>query len=370
MRERATLGSTNRNKGLDYLRAIACLCVVIQHASAWRTVPGGWAYGSYGVCLFCVLSGYLITHLLLVEEMKKHSIDINEFLLRRALRIIPPYFLMLATWTSILKFGLYFKSRPDLVTHFLENLPAFATFTHNWSGNLGDLGHLWSISVEEQYYICIPIFLVVLRSWHLRVMALFFAVLFCWFFTVRDPLLTSFVNSAFLPLIMGSLLAVTWEQLDKLLGRYTSASFNLSASAFLLIVSICGGLNPYGPISSLSFVVLVRWIALTSPDSPKLDWLAYIGRVSYGIYVYHATIILLTSGILGIFNRRLQEHFFVALVILVCIAVSALSFECFEKPILKTLRTFRLRPIGVTIAYLSPTLIFIGLARKVYHYFY
>ncbi|MEI6624135.1 MAG: acyltransferase [Actinomycetes bacterium] len=131
---------------LNGLRALAVLAVVTTHAW-WRIVPGG----GIGVDLFFALSGYLITSLLLAEVDQTGLVDLPRFWGRRALRLLPALFLMLAAVV------IYF--RPPIIDVF-----SAAFYFANWrrvaGDNLGPLGPTWSLSVEEQFYIIWPLVVV------------------------------------------------------------------------------------------------------------------------------------------------------------------------------------------------------------------
>jgi peptidoglycan/LPS O-acetylase OafA/YrhL len=147
------LHTPSRIPSLDGLRAISIACVLLAHLSGTRHFVR-WdvfeLYGNFGVRVFFVISGYLITSLLLKEHEKTGSISLRTFYLRRAYRILPAaYAFMLvaigARWSAI--------SWPNILTA--------VTYTSNYyrDGNWA-LGHLWSLSVEEQFYLLWPLTLL------------------------------------------------------------------------------------------------------------------------------------------------------------------------------------------------------------------
>src|SRR5438045_4760557 len=142
---------------LDVLRCFAFLMVFASH-----TVPGSTAVGgAFGVDLFFTLSSFLITTLLLRESSVCGALDVTAFYLRRVLRILPLYFGFLLAATTLAR-----SLVPD------ENLPlkyvvAFALLCGNWACVLWGYPHsvatpLWSVSIEEQFYLCWPL---IMRRW-------------------------------------------------------------------------------------------------------------------------------------------------------------------------------------------------------------
>lgn len=137
---------------LDGLRAVSIALVIIAHV-ATDEFSGVRALGSLGVRVFFVISGFLITTLLIAEKERTGTIDLARFFLRRTLRIFPPYYFYIGVVAILLALGV--GSAPNV-----RFLPAL-TYTTNWfSPRAGWLGHSWSLSVEEQFYLCWPFCIV------------------------------------------------------------------------------------------------------------------------------------------------------------------------------------------------------------------
>src|SRR5829696_9426639 len=161
-------GSLPYLPGLDGLRAIAVIAVLLYHAELpW--IPGGFL----GVEVFFVLSGFLITSLLAAEWRRRGTIDLKAFWLRRARRLLPALFLLL---TVMLGFAVLFL--PDEVAGLRGDAAAATGYVTNWYlifseksyfemvGRPPMLEHLWSLAVEEQFYLLWPLlFVAAARRW-------------------------------------------------------------------------------------------------------------------------------------------------------------------------------------------------------------
>jgi peptidoglycan/LPS O-acetylase OafA/YrhL len=146
-----------RIASLDGIRTVAIVLVVLAHASGTQNAwPESWLsftgdLGILGVRIFFVLSGFLITHLLLKEE-ETGRISLPAFYARRCVRILPPcYFFLLVvallTWAGV------FPIHP-------RELWLSIVFLANTSGIAYELAHLWSLAIEEQFYLCWPLLLI------------------------------------------------------------------------------------------------------------------------------------------------------------------------------------------------------------------
>src|SRR5579885_2477102 len=136
---------------LDGLRGLAILAVFVYHL---QLITGGFL----GVDVFFVLSGFLITSLLLEEWQRRGTISFPRFYMRRALRLLPAFFaFLLACFVYIVIF------RPDEVAAFRKEALVAACYVSNWPTlhqvPMPTLGHAWSLSLEEQFYFLWPLLL-------------------------------------------------------------------------------------------------------------------------------------------------------------------------------------------------------------------
>ena len=141
-----------RIPSLDGLRAISIAMVIFGHLVGTRGFPITrlhYDFGNLGVRVFFVISGFLITHLLLKEQAKIGVISLAGFYKRRALRIFPAFYAYLFVVVALTHFGVIDVSRGDAL--------AAASYTMNYHPvRAWQVGHLWSLSVEEQFYLLWP----------------------------------------------------------------------------------------------------------------------------------------------------------------------------------------------------------------------
>jgi peptidoglycan/LPS O-acetylase OafA/YrhL len=148
--------STPYYPALDGLRAVSIVMVIWHHC--WLTPPPGiWGKGPAGVQLFFVISGYLVTTLLLRERDRVGQIALGAFYLRRTLRIFPLYYAVLGVLTVHAALGEWFLEPSAQRAHFFRSWPYFATFTCNWWVDWSvphpiTFAFAWSLAIEEQFY--------------------------------------------------------------------------------------------------------------------------------------------------------------------------------------------------------------------------
>ena len=162
--------------GLDGLRAVAVGLVILFH-SADEFAPGGGlrlvaSHGVFGVPIFFVLSGFLITFLLLREESSRGRVDLPKFYARRSIRILPPAYVFMIAMMVLSVLGLQPMSRRALVSSLL--------FFRNYAMQPPWIsGHLWSLAVEEHFYLVWPVFFVLVRNPRARLVVALVAVAWC-----------------------------------------------------------------------------------------------------------------------------------------------------------------------------------------------
>ncbi|MFM7167515.1 MAG: acyltransferase family protein [Planctomycetaceae bacterium] len=215
---------------LDGLRGAAVLCVLAEHFSGMPAKFLGFGY--YGVDLFFVLSGFLITRILLTSKNSSFSTDLWRFVGRRTLRIFPPYYM-----TLVLILLLDFQQARD---HWLS----LATYTYNYDCLEGGPVWLWSLSVEEQFYLIWPVIVLLCRS-HTRLLVCVTVGLCVVSYSQLSwnimPSISQF-NYTGLPNRMGSLCLGALGSVWLLTGRFRSAVLHSRSLEFVALAGICWSL--------------------------------------------------------------------------------------------------------------------------------
>lgn len=341
--------ATRKFGALDGLRALSVLAVIWHHTSG---VPGPQISqrGFMGVDLFFAISGFLITTLLLRERDRTAAISLRKFFVRRALRIFPLYYAVLTLYVLLVLATERDTARGE---QFFGNLPAFLTYTVNWfvdlsSGTSVPFYFSWSLSTEEQFYLLWPPLLVGAlllgkgKIWApLTVLAALVAVSVsaAVFFDAR-VLPSRIFASLSLPILLGAALAIVvntrhgYAAVDAALGWWWSVPAVFGA----LIAGLWFG----APTWSIQMVMVVAVVAVTIRENtlvhPLLSWrpLAFIGVISYGIYLMH----MLCANVIRRIVHEDQGLMLFAGTTALVVVVAYLSFRYFETPLLRIKRRF------------------------------
>jgi peptidoglycan/LPS O-acetylase OafA/YrhL len=310
--------ASERIAGLDGLRAFAVVAVIAAHAH----VP--WLHGGgLGVDAFFVLSGFLITSLLLREAQRFGRISVGRFWGRRLLRLLPAVLLVVAVVDLV---ALLMPARlGGLAGPTLSSTPGVLFYFSNWlivatnSGALGAFGPLWSLSVEEQFYLIWPmivIFALLTRRPLLNLSVVIGAI--CCAVTIGRFLLFDAENvySTFSTsfridmLLLGCLLAIGFTAGFGGFLRAASRWLLLPAIAYLCVVAMfLPEFNSAGsehttylyytvglPLLGLACVALIAYVTTHQRSvltrSLQRRPFAYLGRISYGMYLWHYPVIL------------------------------------------------------------------------------
>lgn len=329
---------------LDGLRCLSILPVVWHHSTP-RPLDGVLGKGPLGVHLFFAISGFLITTLLLREREQRGKISLPKFYQRRALRIFPLYYLVLAIYALR---GWLFLPESPLREHFLRSLPYYATYTGNWFVDYGVphpvvFGFSWSLATEAQFYLVWPPIVALSRGWKvpaafmLGLFALDFATESGWLAGLfgRETLAVQVVTSLSAPICLGSLLAMglhwpaSFRWLEPLLGRAASAPLWLAALALAI------GLDAPLLLIHVAMVLLAGAVCMREDHALARGLDArvprFIGEVSYGIYLFHVSVITASKWLLPGAGAPLL--FVVASA--GSVALAALSYRWFEGPFLR-----------------------------------
>ena len=351
--------------GLDGLRALAVIGVFLYHAHPHTVGGSGWLPGGFlGVDLFFVLSGYLITSILLIEWEHHRRIDLLRFWRRRARRLFPA--VIVVVLAALLLSAIF--ARDDLGRTRNDTISSLFYF-NNWHqiaanasyfvrmGNPSLLTHFWSLAVEEQFYILWPLLLVpglifLGRRWlPLVVIAgIGASAALMWLLyngPASDPSRVYYGTDtrAFL-LLMGILLALWWPYVERI-RRALPVLELLGLAALGLTIWLFATIQDYDSViyqggdlaASFCFAVLIAAVAHPRTLIGKgfgIAPLRWIGERSYGIYLWHWPIVALTQP--GVDVSWTGPTSIVLRAALTVVA-AALSYRFIEQPI----RTGRLQ---------------------------
>ena len=343
---------------LDTLRAIAALGVINLHwlNSAYPSLYGiehssKWGFGQYGVQLFFVLSGFLITDILLKNKEAKGKWNvIGNFYARRILRLFPIYYLLL----------LYLIVVKDVFV--IDNIGWFASYTVNiklyLEGDLVDVwsNHLWTLSVEEQFYLIFPIlFLFIPKKKELWLPCLFLVLAIAFkqmsVFSSQSKYLLTIAQTDMLGI--GILLGIVKNRKVNL---FTSITTKSAKIVMIMTLSLC--VIIYYMKSENSFIVgsfiylmIIAFGLLVANTVDgfggivgkilNISFFQYLGKISYGLYLYHKVIplsLLIILNKLDITIENIILYYVVNLSIL--FVVSHFSWKFIEAPIIKLKSNF------------------------------
>ena len=369
--------------GLDGMRALAVSAVMVYHANSdW--LPGGFL----GVEVFFVISGYLITLLLISEKERTSSIDMRHFWIRRARRLLPALFTLLIAltiWTSLFERDALGKLRGDVIAALLYVSNWYQIWTgagYTAANDFAPLRHLWSLAVEEQFYLIWPLVMFALLrggsrkiadiSRYLVLAAVAITVLMAVLFypgPVGTPAVTpdaywtmfgreiSKIDALYLStitrssgLLLGAAFAMIWRPVALMRGPLRTKGRLLDGVAVLGFLALAAMvwwmylLDPNGGdpwlfrggfflcgIATLMMIAAVTHERASTSRVLSVPVLLWIGTRSYGLYLYHWPIYQLIRNIAG---NHLKLHEFVFAIAITCI-ITELSYRYIETPIRK-----------------------------------
>jgi peptidoglycan/LPS O-acetylase OafA/YrhL len=355
---------------LDALRFFAVLGVLVAHTWHPKRLP--WLFGDLdwaglGVRLFFVLSGFLITGILLdcrniAEKNEMPSMFfIKQFYARRFLRIFPIYYLVVII-ALIVNLPPAREVWGWLITYTTN---VYITLNNEW---VGRLGHFWTLAVEEQFYLVWPwIILFVPRKRLLPIILFFISLgplyrvfaykLYQFDIGAMDFKASTFTLGSLDSLAIGALLALAWSlDIPKLtLQKYLE---RLILPIGMILYTICLVLYHYRIKPSVFFIagdfaasLIFAWLVSTAGLGFKglagkvleLKPLNYLGKITYGIYVYHNFAPLILVPVLNRFGYELHTPGFTNFILsgLLTILIASLSWHWFEQPINNLKRYFQ-----------------------------
>lgn len=371
--------------GLDGLRALAVLAVIVYHLG-WQGLPGGLL----GVGIFFTLSGYLITDLMINERRLSGQIHMQRFWLRRARRLLPSMFIMVGAVSLWL-----LLSDPSRLASIGGDIASSLLYVSNWRlifhhvsyfesfGPPSPIGHLWSLAVEEQFYLIWPLIVVlVLRFMPKRGMLAVSAMILA----AASALAMAFIyepgmdpsrvyygtDTRAFGMLLGAALAIIWPSWK----LNNAVSLSPKARGFLdgvgaagliaiVVMILCTGeYDPFlyrGGMVLLSLATAAVIAAAVHPASRigsllGTNPLRWLGVRSYGIYLWHYPVIILSTPAVDTGDGHMLRSL---LQLAATIVIAALSWTFIEEPIRhgalgKLWKQLRMSPAAAGRAYKKP----------------
>lgn len=349
---RAIAPSTRHIPSLDGLRGISFLLVFLSHA--WGEIfPGG-----FGVTVFFFLSGFLITTLMRTEYERNGHINLKHFWIRRALRILPPFYLVLIVatlWTVY--------AYPPGTLSFSATAARALHYTNYWTIYRGEGGEpvgttvYWSLAVEEHFYLLFPLLYIALQRlgasprrqalilWGLCGMTLLWRCVLVGLFDASDIRIGRASDTRLDSILFGSALAV-WN--NPVLDRFPLAEklwkyALLPAALLVLVISMLVANTGYretvrysiqGVALTYVFIGVIRfhrWAPFRILNWPPL---AFLGVLSYSLYLMHHAVIFACRKL----DPSLGKAGLGVLALAICLALAWLMYVLVERPCAKLRR--------------------------------
>lgn len=343
-------------KGFDGLRAFSIILVLLTHLGIVYYIPDtsfmkDRVYllfaGTTGVNVFFAISGFLITRILLVEKDAANRIQLKNFYIRRFLRLLPPLVIFYSVIAFLMLMGYLKASMPAFLLSFFY-LYNFAPYTIY----ISELGHTWSLAVEEQFYLFWPFIIslfstkAILRLVSVIIMlSLALLFLFAHFTITRNGVEYSIYSFAFAerfflpaigPIMIGSLVSlIIFYKVNGWQDWFARKQVPFIALGLFLAPLYLPDVLLTGVVllQALGISFFLAWIFYNQQTTAVrfLEWqpIKFIGKISYGIYVYQG--IFLGTGPRG--KHLWIQHFPQNIIFVILLAI--LSYYLVERPILK-----------------------------------
>jgi peptidoglycan/LPS O-acetylase OafA/YrhL len=329
--------------GLDGLRGIAIIIVLLSHIFKGTQYAKSFP-GDTGVEIFFVISGFLITSLLLKEKMTTGHISLKHFYIRRILRILPLAYLFLITLAilnALLSLNIPFRAFLS-ATLFYQNIPKLSD--HNWF-----IAHFWSLSVEEQFYLSFPFLLVYDLNKYIKATILIIVVVpivallgytktgIFYSSSVVHAAAFVVINlfSKTVCILVGSLLSI---MMYKGFFQFKSNSFNRLLSLLLLVIAVLihteTSVINIPHCGLLLFPLIIGIVIMLNLNEASLltrllanPVITYIGLISYSLYIWQQ---LFSSP-----DDRLLKSLSIGKNLILMLMVAIASYHLYEKPFIR-----------------------------------
>ena len=353
-------------ENLNAIRFIAASLVIVHHIEQFKDIfhlPNNWdnkvieSLGRLGVVLFFVLSGFLISYLLFKEKELTNTISIRKFYIRRILRIWPLYFLIILSSLFIIPFISFFTladfGRDVVWSNLFYKLLLFVFFLPNLVLNLFGVipyaSQAWSIGAEEQFYLVWPgLNKHVKNKWALMFgVILFYLVIrvFISFLPVSNfkTVFEGFWLSTPIDcMAIGGLFALIIFENNRFTQGIRKIIFSKSFQILMLLITILFVYKSYHlpyidkyfhfEFYSIMFGLLICNFAANENRIFSMEnrVFGYLGKISYGLYMYHPIIIVLSIKLCSLLDYH-ENIILYPLVFILVIGLASLSYEFFEK---------------------------------------
>lgn len=363
----------NFRHDIQGLRALAVIFVFIFHLSS-NYLPGGFI----GVDMFFVISGYLISKII-IDKINKGKFNIWDFYLSRIKRIVPAYFFLLITVAFLFLF-IFTNSEVNKFKGW-----HFWTFIFNSNNHFSKIDdyfgasssenpllHSWTLSVEMQFYFILPVLLLFIRNLKILITIFFIITIGLFVYSTIEIINGNKTNMYFSLLsrspefLIGSLISIT--KIEDLKNIKKSRNL-LSIVGFILLLSSLIFLNEKSDFPGLSALIPCIGIGLLllSNGSKLNDLLSskplvYIGEISYSLYLWHWPVMAFLR-----YKNQTYEFGFsdTTIIILLTIVLSLISYYCIEKPF-RTQSAFKFYfPFGLLIATNASMIFFIAPIKNI-----
>jgi len=353
---------------LNGIRCIAALLVIFHHLEQAKhafgianvyEIPIIQHAGRLGVGLFFVLSGFLITYLLLEEKGKFGDVDTKKFYLRRIFRIWPIYFpvIILSFFVfphiDLLNFA---GTNERLGTHVAERLTLMFLVLPNFAFVLYDLPYWcaqsWSIGVEEQFYYLWP-WLIKYPKRRIPIILLFLAITALLLYTglyfldtnkeAENAIITTFLGQFRIQtMALGGFCAwLIYNEKTKILDFIFRKDTQIITYALLAVLFFSGfHFTGFLEVYAVFFGIFVLNVSSNPHSIISLEnpFMNHVGKISYGLYMYHVFVIVFLINVLGKYAPQLTGAGYQIVIYILTLAcsvlVASLSYSYFEKPLL------------------------------------
>lgn len=344
--------------GINFLRFLSAFALILYHCTLGlqKGVDTFWKMALHnlyiGVDLFFIISGFLITYLLIVEKQETGKISFKKFYIRRSLRILPLYYLII-----LLAYYLFHNTHPE--TDFVSHLFFFGNFSliTNNSWTITPLNPLWSICIEEHFYLVVPLLVSLVPTKKLHYMFISIIMLSIGFRAYTFY----FDNGHWMTLYMHTLSRCDVIAIGGILAHQLYFGKQIVRCkriwlfvAIVMLLVIMSSID-YGDYTTLFNATLKKYIfvipmaiifaafILSKSESDGFSKIKnnkvfdYFGKISYGLYMYHSIVILY---VVKISFLKDSDSLIIIAVTILTLLISALSYELFEMKFLKLKKSF------------------------------